>query len=284
MNDLVTATWYSVIISAILVIVTAIFYIIMAFQNRKTVKLGMSQIQVMSEQLKANIEQTSVMRQQLEMIIKERERPRIIELIQHVLSPLVHSLLIAIERHESGEIDYCEELMVTSLDEEYFRDFIRKFPQFGEKIKKFNEITKVVNAKIDDLIQEINTSEFREKCHELIVAYNQASPEKRLLEDYTSINKEYSKRFALHIIQNKRGDLGGAYIYNKFWQLYGDELLKVRLQESISDKLTEFEHLWKEYGDKAQELKEALEKQREIYGEEYKITRKEFWAQQVRLF
>jgi len=270
MNDLATATWASVIIATVLVIVTMIFYIIMALQNRKMLKQGLLQI--------------SIMQRELDITIKEKERPRIVELIQYVLSPLVSSLLAVIEHYKNGEINYCEELSV-GVYEEYFNHFLRKFPKFHEMIEEFNDIVNAVNQKLDGLMEEINTPNFRGKCYNLIVDYNKISlPEERLREDYATIDKDYSKKFALLIVRNNRGNLGGGYIYSKFWEKYGDELLKSRQTEKINAKLLDFERIWKKYGEKAEKLKETLEEQRENYAEEYRIPREDFWPKQQRLF
>lgn len=247
--------------------------IIVGLGNLFLIRQNRSLISAVARQAQTGFEQARVMRLQFDAMIRGVERPKINELAKHVVKPFIDELNTEILLFERSRISPPRRLTVWG-DEGLINDLERRRPGLKKMVKAHDRDSEVLNAKIDDLKRMINTSEFRERCREIIKRYNDAVPlEKRLVEDQDSC----AEQFTYFVIQNRK-DLGNIYGQSNkadFWRIHGSEFLKARERENVENTIKEVESLCDEYVGKARELREKLVQLREEWVANFNLLREE---------
>lgn len=244
---------------------------VVAFANWRIIRQNRLLVSAAGQQMRESVQQTQLMRLQFKAMMRSIERPKINELAKHVVKPFIDELNTEILLFERSRIGSPRRLTVWG-DEGLINDLERRRPGLKKMVKAHDRDSEVLNAKIDDLKRMINTSEFRERCREIIKRYNDAVPlEKRLVEDQDSC----AEQFTYFVIQNRK-DLSNIYGQSNkadFWRIHGSEFLKARERENVENTIKEVESLCDEYVGKARELREKLVQLREEWVANFNLLR-----------
>jgi len=124
-----------------------------------------------------------VNRKSLKEVRKERERPRIVELVSRVITPLVTKLDYEIFRIKNGNFGYKyqrgETKNITKLDEMFeftickqlYYDLKRMHPKLRKNIDDHDALCLSTSKKVAELYQAIHTRDFRDAVNKMVDEY-----------------------------------------------------------------------------------------------------------------
>lgn len=245
--------------------------IVMTLANWRILRQNRFLVSVAGQQMAESVKQTQLMRFQIEVMMKNMERPKIIELTKTLLNPFIIQLHSEIQDFEGLRIGFPRGLSIWG-KEDCINDLGRRHPDIREMIMNHEKNRELLRSRIDDLKKMIDDSEFKEKCRELITRYNETAPPEMLLQDPDS----YAKEFIKCVIQG-RTDLSGTYAKPmiNFWRIHGSDLLMKRERDDIQSTTREVENLCSRYLREAQELRNRLVQLREEWVERFDLLREE---------
>lgn len=205
----------------------------------------------------------------------EKKGRKILEITKRILVPFIDKLNVAIGELERGKYKWSnfisdmlkvKKLDVLSEDDKViFDDFSKLHSNITIRIDEYNIAQNVLRESLKQLFDSISTPEFRNRCKELIQEWNKEMNQ-NLSFDELSIDLIIG-----YIIDNLQ-DMAYAYSYQHFWSKYSGELLAIRNENSIKEKIELVEKNTKELLTLAKKLKRRLEIIRDSYREEFKFT------------
>jgi len=218
---------------------------------------------------------------------KDRERPRIVGRVKKVLTPFIAKLdseITALEDKQYGWVHSSQRSgKLTALKVLYppeikiiLSDLLREFAYIKETIAAHNRKIEELQEKLSRLDQVIYGEKFERKCQVLLDKFNEnAEEDERLL----SAHQEVPAYFVSFIIDNFK-ELPQSNSCHKFWEQYGDSLLKIRGEESVKQKIAEVEEASRELGQIVKPLRNELERLKEQYYHEYNLLPEELQEQE----
>ena len=211
---------------------------------------------------------------------RERESPKIEELVNSLITPLkniARSNLEFLEKREYGysygrkEISRIFKLTPFETPSPFIvRKFEKDYPKLADIIRNCNDLRDELEMAVDDLAQNIlEMPGFRKKCFRLIDEYNEKCPtNKKLtqsdLEDYPEI--------LLGDIIDKTEHFNQADSFIAFWEMYRDEFIKfLEKKEEIIEKLSHVKKLTNQLVGLLRTVVKELEDEEYKLWEEYYI-------------
>ncbi len=213
---------------------------------------------------------------------KDRERPRIVGRVKMILTPFIAELNSKIAALERKAYCWVHDLRrpdkLVALEARYppeikiiLSDLLREFPHIKEAIAAHNRKIEELQEKLSQLDQVIYGEKFETKCQVLFDEFNENAEEGERLP---FAHREAPTYLVSFIIDNFK-ELPQSHKYHKFWEQYGNSLLKIREEESVKQKITEVEEASRELEHIVKLLKDKLEQLKEQYHHEYNLSPEE---------
>lgn len=230
-------------------------------------------------------------RRQTKLTEKDKMRRRILEVIQDVLTPYMHSLENEIKAIQSSKIwwhrhkserSYFQEgisklLSDTKKDSAAFRDLIEKFPDLEKKFQSHDTLYDKLNDLYAKVEGEVKTSELPEHLKFLKNEFNKSKDDTHRLKGV--FLDEPDRVFVYYIInfRNPRERLEDTIQPEiDFWEKYKDNLLlKFRNTPRIKQFDVEIEDALMQLKNLNEDLLRRMKEIREGYRKEYHFTKYE---------
>ncbi len=216
---------------------------------------------------------------------REKEKPRIQEISEFVIHPLVKGLESHKSYLEKGDFGWEEiggvkyvthitKLMYTfeGIDELIYDDFKEVYPKVGDKIEEHDKEVEKLKESLKEFAEKIiSLQDFKNKVSESFEGYwKSEKTEKASLFEPTDKNFGYISE----LIVNNKQELNKRDTYHKFWSLYGKEFLSFRERKEIKECKAEVErrrkNLLEREGSIFKDLRDILKRFRKEYGIIYK--------------
>lgn len=218
-------------------------------------------------------------RQHLDILRRQMERPKVVELLKFAVSHLLIKLLEEVKAlneigynwvHKSGKSHSTFVLEKEWWEKEEIMEGLRiKFPQIRELMDNHDKIVTSLNENLKVLDKAIYTPEFVEKCKKAIETYNANCPkELRVRESEIS---DAPQRVVSYVIDNLR-ELPEANPYYNFWKEHANQFLEIRENEEIKNGINNVEKITEKLSEIFLPLTNKLLELREKLREEYWIT------------
>ena len=213
---------------------------------------------------------------------REKEKPRIQEITEVVIHPLVGRL----EEQKSylGKGDFgWEEGYVTNITELsstflwnikklIYDDFKTAYSGVGDKIEEHDKEVEKLKESLKEFADKIKSlPDFKNKVSEKLEEYR-----KREKPENASLFEPTAKSFGHileHIVNNKQ-ELSELNVYHKFWSLHGKEFLSFRERKEVKECKAEVEgrrkNLLEREDNILKDLMDILKRLRKEYGISYK--------------
>jgi len=213
---------------------------------------------------------------------REKEKPRIQEITEVVIHPLVGRL----EEQKSylGKGDFgWEEGYVTNITELsstflwnikklIYDDFKTAYSGVGDKIEEHDKEVEKLKESLKEFADKIKSlPDFKNKVSEKLEEYRKREkPENASLFEPTA---ESFGHILEHIVNNKQ-ELSELNVYHKFWSLHGKEFLSFRERKEVKECKAEVEgrrkNLLEREDNILKDLMDILKRLRKEYGISYK--------------
>lgn len=227
-------------------------------------------------------------RKTIGLVLKDRERPTIKEIVQIIIAPSISKLEAEIDdlhrkeygwSHQRKRMDnisaftqFMERRNAVLLD-----DLLRKYPEL--EISRHDNLVSTLNEKLAKLDDKINTQEFSDKCCKLIKEYNDRINELKTRYSNPPILQE-SKYYDIlgHVVEGN-SHIYPAYGCYAFWEECGGFLLKEREGNITKEIVDEIEKMTNDLIKCSEPLQDKLIEIRENYRKKYNFSVKETEAQ-----
>lgn len=230
-------------------------------------------------------------RRQTALMVKDRERNKILEEVQDVLTPAVHHLEKEIEailhakiswhRYTSGRCDFNKGLSKLFYDNKKecsgaVRDIIGKFPDLGEIFSSHAALYDKLNDFYAKIESEVKTPELTERLKVLVNKFNESREEAYRLR---GVHFEKPEQIFGNFIINFRYPIERSpdtiQPHIDFWEEYRNALLKFRDTPQIKELDKEIEGTLSQLKELDEALLEKSEEIREEYRVKYNFTKHE---------
>jgi hypothetical protein len=221
----------------------------------------------------AVIYQTKMMRKQVEVIVKEKERPTMVEFLGGVATPLGLKLDDELDALGKRKFNWNHKKMksgrITTIDVPLLQLYARKFPRIQAEIEYHNLMVSNLVESLKMIDKSIYTSSFEQECHELVRKFNQESPEtSRVPQNDIPRAPELIASFIIDNIE----ELPETHPYHYFWRNYGSHFLKIREKDEVATALKVTDFFSNALISYLQKFSERLLSLSERLMEEYRIT------------
>ena len=212
---------------------------------------------------------------------REKKKPRIQEITELVIHPLVKRLESQKSYLEKGDFGWEEiggvkyvtnitELTSTfgGIDELIYDDFKKVYPKVGDKIEEHDKEVEKLDESLKEFGDEIKSlPDFRNKVSERFEGYSEKP-------DYASLFEPTDKNFGYisELIVNNKQELNKRDTYHKFWSLYGKEFLSFRERKEIKECKAEVDGSRKNLLELEGSIEKDLMGILKIFRKEYGIT------------
>jgi hypothetical protein len=214
---------------------------------------------------------------------REKEKPRIQEITEVVIHPLVERLEGQKSYLGKGDFGWEERGYVTNITELsstflwnieklIYDDFKTAYSRVGDKIEEHDKEVEKLKESLKEFADKIKSlSDFKNKVSEKLEEYRKREkPENASLFEPTA---ESFGHILEHIVNNKQ-ELSEHYVYHKFWSLYGKEFLSFRERKEVKEYKAEVEERRKNLLEREdnilKDLIGILKRFRKEYGISYK--------------
>jgi len=234
---------------------------------------------------------TREVRRQTELMVQDRERNKILERVQDVLTPFIHFLKEEIEAIEHNKIKwsrystgmchfevYPSKLLHANIKEygDAARDVFSKFSDLNVKFSSHDTLHDKLYAAYATIEREVKTLELEERLKVLVNKFNES---KEGVYKLTDVPFEQPDIIFGNFIINREYHIERSPDSNQpnidFWEEYRDELLRFRDKPQVDKLDKEIEGLLRQLNELDEELLEKLEKIRERYRVKYNFTKYE---------
>ena len=219
--------------------------------------------------------------EQTELTVKDRERNKILEEVQDVLTPTIHHLRKEIKAIQDDKILWYERGGVGKFGPGYardktikhsfnasssaFKDVIHKYPELGNKFNSHDDLRKKLSELYAEIGSEVRTDEFAERLHVLVNEFEQSREE---------VNLEWVEYFVINKFTS-RISTDSPSVLHDFWEEYKDELLKFRNTQQIKGLDKEIEDILSQLKELDPDILKRIEEIRDGCREEYNFTKYE---------
>jgi archaellum component FlaC len=226
--------------------------------------------------------------EQTELMVKDRERNKILEEVQDVLTPTIHHLEKEIKAIQDDKILWYERGGVGKFGPGYggketikhlfntssstFKDVIHKYPELGNKFNSHDDLRKKLSELYAEIGSEVRTDEFAERLHVLVNEFEQSREEVKL----NSFDKVKSN-IGYFIISKFTPEIStdSPAVLHDFWEEYKNELLKFRNTQQIKGLDKEIEDILSQLKELDTKILKRIEEIRDGCREEYNFTKYE---------
>ena len=175
---------------------------------------------------------------------RKKEKPRIQEITEFVINPLVKRLESHKRYIESGDFGWIqngyvrnikklESTFLEDVKKLIYDDFKKAYPKVANKIEEHDKEMEELKKGVKEFAEKIRSQpDFKNKVSERFEEYR-----KREKTENASLFESTAKNFGYileHIVNNER-DLSEYHPYYKFWSLYGKEFLSFREKKGIKE-------------------------------------------------
>jgi len=178
---------------------------------------------------------------------REKKKPRIQEITELVIHPLVKRLESQKKYLEKGDFGWedggCVNITKLTytfswgMKELIYDDFKRAYPKVAKKIEEHDKEVEKLEESMKEFGDEIKSlPDFRNKVSERFEGYSEKP-------DYASLFETTDKNFGhiLGSIVKNNQELSKRDTYRKFWDLYGKEFLSFRERKELKECKAEVE-------------------------------------------
>lgn len=217
-------------------------------------------------------------KRQTALMVKDRERNKILEEVQDVLTPTIHHLGTEIEAIKHTKIFWYkieekgifEGLFKICGNSSTFKDVFWKFPDLEEMFLSHDNVYDKLSGFYTEIEREIRTSELKESLKNLVNLFNQSRE-----EDKVRCDSDLEMIFKNYIInkwdQERSSNSIGPRV--DFWEAYKEKLLEFRNTPQIKGLDKEIEVVLTQLRELDEALLEKLEEKREEYRVKYNFTK-----------
>jgi hypothetical protein len=225
---------------------------------------------------------------QTELMVKDRERNKILEVVQDVLTPSIHHLKKEIEAIQNNKILWSERGGVEEFGPMYYggdetikRLFNASSPVFKDAIYKETDLERKFishdnfREKLNDLYgkikKEVITPEFEEGLQVLVNKLNESREGVKLVDNFDEVKRSIGYFIISKFTPERSTD--SSMPLHDFWEEYRDELLKFRDTPPIKEFDKEIEGTLGQLKELDEALLEKIEEIREEYRVKYNFTK-----------
>ncbi|HJH27053.1 MAG TPA: hypothetical protein C5S37_09870 [Methanophagales archaeon] len=227
--------------------------------------------------------------EQTDLMVKDRERNKILEEVQDVLTPAIHLLEKEIEairlakifwhRYTSGGCDFNEGLSKLFYDNKKecaVRDIIGKFPDLGEMFSSHDSLYDKLNNLYAEIEREVKTPKLKERLKVLVNKFNESREEAyRLRGEFFDEPERIFGEFIINFRYLIERSLDTIQPHIDFWEEFQDALLKFRNTPRIEEHDKESKGVLSQLRGLDEALLEKIEEIREEYRVKYNFTKYE---------
>lgn len=226
--------------------------------------------------------------EQTDLMVKDRERNKILEEVQYVLTPTIHHLEKEIEYIQNNNILWSKRRGVGEFRPMYGRnepihrlfntssavlkDVIHKYPELKSKFSSHDNFRDKLSELYAKIEKEVRTPEFEEQLRELLKRFNE-SKEGAKLDNLDSVERKIGY-FIISKFNPERSTDSSEFLHD-FWNEYRNDLLKFRDTTRIKEYDKEIEGTLSQLKELDEALLEKLETIREKYRVKYNLTKYE---------
>ncbi|MCW3137405.1 MAG: hypothetical protein N2V76_03090 [Methanophagales archaeon] len=226
--------------------------------------------------------------EQTDLMVKDRERNKILEEVQYVLTPTIHHLEKEIEYIQNNNILWSKRRGVGEFRPMYGRnepihrlfntssavlkDVIHKYPELKSKFSSHDNFRDKLSELYAKIEKEVRTPEFEEQLRELLKRFNE-SKEGAKLDNLDSVERKIGY-FIISKFNPERSKDSSEFLHD-FWNEYRNDLLKFRDTTRIKEYDKEIEGTLSQLKELDEALLEKLETIREKYRVKYNLTKYE---------
>lgn len=226
--------------------------------------------------------------EQTDLMVKDRERNKILEEVQYVLTPTIHHLEKEIEYIQNNNILWSKRRGVGEFRPMYGRnepihrlfntssavlkDVIHKYPELKSKFSSHDNFRDKLSELYAKIEKEVRTPEFEEQLRELLKRFNE-SKEGAKLDNLDSVERKIGY-FIISKFNPERSTDSPEFLHD-FWNEYRNDLLKFRDTTRIKEYDKEIEGTLSQLKELDEALLEKLETIREKYRVKYNLTKYE---------
>ncbi|MCD6214548.1 MAG: hypothetical protein J7J46_06190 [Candidatus Desulfofervidus sp.] len=226
--------------------------------------------------------------EQTDLMVKDRERNKILEEVQYVLTPTIHHLEKEIEYIQNNNILWSKRRGVGEFRPMYGRnepihrlfntssavlkDVIYKYPELKSKFSSHDNFRDKLSELYAKIEKEVRTPEFEEQLRELLKRFNE-SKEGAKLDNSDSVERKIGY-FIISKFNPERSTDSPEFLHD-FWNEYRNDLLKFRDTTRIKEYDKEIEGTLSQLKELDEALLEKLETIREKYRVKYNLTKYE---------
>ncbi len=224
----------------------------------------------------ALIYQTIMTRKQLEITVKEKERPIIVEFLGRIALPLGTKLDGELDAIKKKEFDWDHGEMksrrITMIDLPLIQLYTYKFPWIHVMAVYYNSTVSMLMNSLKKVDESIHTPNFGEECRKLVRKFNIESPENSRVPQNEI--PDALRRIIRYVINNEK-ELPETSPYYHFWKKYGTHFLKIRERDEIAIELKAIHKVLDMVIPEVQIFNKKLLKLTEKLMREYHITAEE---------
>lgn len=226
--------------------------------------------------------------EQTDLIVKDRERNKILEEVQDVLTPTIHHLEKEIKYIQNNNILWSKRGGVGEFGPTYggnepinrlfnassavLKDVIHKYPELKSKFSSHDNFREKLSELYAEIEREVRTPEFEEQLRVLLRTFNE-SREGAKLDNLDSVERSIGY-FIISKFTPERSTDSPVPLHD-FWEEYREELLKFRGTTQIKELDKEIEGVLSQFKKLDKVLLEKIEEIREEYRVKYKFTKYE---------
>lgn len=224
-------------------------------------------------------------RDQTELMRKDRERHQILDEVKKVLSPFILDLERDIENLRKGNYGWyyrrgegklgTRKLEVWSEGGVALWDLINKNPALGEMITEHNKMIPYLEKELGKLSDKMLTPEFQKECETRAIEFNEKNKNRYSLG--TDLSKIHFQVLA-NVINNRKileKEEDTIDPFKDFYNEYSEVFFKARGDSRIKEQISQINSFAEKVKKAKEELKEKLEQIRERYRKEYNLNEEE---------
>lgn len=223
-------------------------------------------------------------RDQTELMRKDRERHQILDEVKKILSPSILDLERDIEALKKGSFRWFfrhtgEGVLGLGKLETYhvgkiaLEDLINKNPRLGKAIAEHNKLIPPLEKELRKLADKMITPEFQKECETRAIEFNRNNQE-QVVGDLSKIHMQVLS----NVINNRKileKEEGHIEPFKDFYNENSENFFKIREDPPVKEKLNQINSAGGKVKEAKEELNKKLKEIREKYRKEYSLTEEE---------
>lgn len=230
--------------------------------------------------------------EQTDLMVKDRERNKILDEVQDDLTPTIYHLEKEIEAIQNNKIFWSKRGEVGEFGPMYggnetikrlfnansavFKDVIHKDTDLERKFISHDDFRKKLNELYVEIEREVKTPKLKERLKVLVKEFNESREEAyKLRGEHFEKPEQIFGNFIINFRYPIERSPDTIQSHIDFWEKYRDELLKFRDTPQIKELDKEIESILSQLKELDEKLLEKIEKIREEYRVKYNFTKYE---------